>query len=753
MKNIRTCLYLYFICFFTPALAQDHHLTDSLQKALQESRDDSVKFDLLIDLHNAYFKSNPEESKNYALKMIELGEQMHDPRREYKGYVALNRYESKFKNYERIIPNSKKLLSLAIDLGDKNEIFDCTIGLAYKYIDGEYNDLVVPQLEEAMKVALNNNDDLQINKVNYALGFFYHQIGESEKAIPFLEKAIRKFKEMQDEKSLANAIGLYAESGLEIKADPQTLNLLIVAEKLYEKNNNLYRRAYIRGLMAQYFVLSGNSTAAIENFHFARDMFRTDHNEVEYALAGLDLSGELLLQKQFSQAKALLTESESIINERNYAPGKIQVEIARINYLLSTNQFSQVKTHLDRLSQMADSSKAMDVQLAAKQLTAVYLQKSGHAAAAGKAYFDYYKALFQHKRRQPMITALKLMERRYGDADSNATHIRQIASTAEGYYKLRHYFADQQYRNVVLPDSFYTSINTALSDADTALDHILSMSYDAQLDAVDAVLNKKMLQERLARQKAAVRKNLLWGGILAALLLLIITALIVYSRRLKRRKEQSDKDNKTIELLHNQLNHTMVNNLRSVSNYIDSAMKRSDLNNAIRSLKIRVDVASDFYTFFKEQNVGRQLENGDRVDLQQHIARLDPLLKAVHNLEDDFVIINIDAPLELRYHTGLSLVLLLSELIQNSCKYAFDHDDVDSENRINIRVFVDKGDMLKMKYQDNGKGKPDVVSASLGTEIINEIVETLDAEIKEYNQDGYHVELLLKLKKDEYKKT
>src|SRR5690606_15773078 len=131
----------------------------------------------------------------------------------------LNRYESKFRNYERIIPNSKKLLSLALDLGDTDEIFNCTIGLAYKYIDGEYNDLVMPQLEEAMKVALNNNNDLQVNKVNYALGFFYHQSGAPEKAIPFIEKAIRKFRAIQDEKSLAEAIRLYAESSLEIKVD------------------------------------------------------------------------------------------------------------------------------------------------------------------------------------------------------------------------------------------------------------------------------------------------------------------------------------------------------------------------------------------------------------------------------------------------------------------------------------------------------------------------------------------------------
>jgi len=753
MKKNYTCLYLCFICFFTPALAQDQYPTDSLLKALQESRDDSVKFDLFIDLHNAYFKSNPEESKNYALKMIELGEQMHDLRRQYKGYIALNRYESKFRNYERIIPNSKKLLSLALDLGDTDEIFNCTIGLAYKYIDGEYNDLVVPQLEEAMKVALNNNNDLQVNKVNYALGFFYHQIGAPEKAIPFIEKAIRKFRAIQDEKSLAEAIRLYAESSLEIKADPQTLNLLIVAEKLHEKNQSLYRRAYVRELMGRYFALSDNSTGAVENFYFAREMYNRDHNEVEYALVGLDLSGELLLQKQFSPAKKLLEESETIINERNYAPGKIQLEIARINYLLSTNQFSQVKTHLDHLSQMADSSKATDVQLAAKQLTAVYLQKTGSTSAVGKAYFDYYKTLFQYKGRQPLITALKLMERRYGNADSNLEYVRKIALSAEGYYKLKRYFAEHQYSNVVLPDSFYTLIHTALPDADTSLVHILSMSYDAQLDAVDAVLNKKMLLQRLSEQKNTVRKNFLWGGILAALLLLIISVLVVYSRRLKRKKEQSDKDNKTIELLHNQLNHTMVNNLRSVSNYIDAAMKTADLKNAIYSLKIRVNVASDFYTFFKEQHVNGSLENGDKVNLQKHIERLDPLLKAVHNVDDDFVTIAIDAPLELRYHTGLSLVLLLSEWIQNSCKHAFDHDDIDSENRINIQVFVDKGDVLRMKYQDNGKGKPDVVSTSLGTEIINEIVETLGAEIKEYNQDGYHVELLLKLKKDEYKKT
>src|SRR5690606_10158620 len=106
-------------------------------------------------------------------------------------------------------------------------------------------------------------------------------------------------------------------------------------------------------------------------------------------------------------------------------------------------------------------------------------------------------------------------------ADSNLEYVRKIALSAEGYYKLKRYFAEHQYSNVVLPDSFYTLIHTALPDADTSLVHILSMSYDAQLDAVDAVLNKKMLLQRLSEQKNTVRKNFLWGGILAALLLLI----------------------------------------------------------------------------------------------------------------------------------------------------------------------------------------------------------------------------------------
>ncbi len=754
IKKTCTCLYVYLICLSAITFAQDQQRTDSMLKALHESRDDSVQFALLIDLHNAYFKSNPEESRNYALKMITLGEQTHNLFREYKGYLALNRCEDKFRNYDNIIPNAKKLLRLAIALGNTDEIFERTLGLAHNYIDGEYNDLVVPQLEEAMKIALSNGNDLQVNKVNYALGFFYHQTGESGKAILFLEKAIRKFKEVNDEKSLANAIGLYAESSLAVKADPGILNLLIAAEKLHEKNNSLYRRAYIRGLMAKYFVLNGNSAAAVENYQFAREMFLMDHNVVDYALAGLDLSGELLTQKQFSRAKTILLESEAIINEKHYSPGKIQVEIARINYLLSTDQPRQAKAHLDRLFQMADSSKATDVMLACKQLTAVYRQKSGKASAGNKAYFDYFKNLFRLREKQQLITELKLMERKYTGIDSSVRLIRQAASTAEGYDKLRQYFADNGYNGVILPDSFYIFPESFVApDPDTSLNHILSMSYDAQLDAVDAVLNKKLVQNRLSEQKDRLRKNLLWAGMITGLLLLVIIALIVYSRRLKRKKQQSDKDKKTIENLHRQFNHLMVNNLQSVSNYIDLTMSKPDMDDEIQSLKIRVDVVRNFYETYKQQKIGEQLEKGGMVHLQNHIEDLGLYLKAINNFDDDLLKIDVNARVTVNYDSGLNLILLLSELIQNSCKYAFSHRDVDRENRIGIHISMDEKDILRMAYQDNGNGIPDDAAESLGSKIIREIAGTLTADINRFNDHGYHFNLTLKLKKDEYKKV
>ncbi len=741
---------LFFIASFHFTLKAQEPI-DSLKEALKRDIDDSTRFDVYIDLHNAYFKSNPEESKQYAEKMLALGEQTNNLFRQYKGYLALNRYETKFRNYDKIIPNSKKLLALAKALKNDDEIFSRTLALAHNYIDGEKPALVVPQLQEALKLAQHNKNEAQLSKVNYALGFYYHNAGQSANALKYLDKAINQFTKLGDEKSLGTAIGLYAESSLATKPDPKTLNLLIVSERLHEKNKSLYRQAYTRALMGKYFVLNGNSNTAIENFEFSRSMFSKDNNTVDYALVGLDLASELLFKKKYNQAEKIIKESEEILVEKNYGKGIPMIKKAWAEYYLNTNQTAKANKALLEFKKVIGTADDPNLKSSLLQFTALNQSKSTKDANSFKPFFDYYKSVFAHKE-QPyaLSTTLNLLDRRYPGVDSNLKHIFTILKTQDGYAKLKNYFSNAEFNGQVLADSFLALIknpNDIEHINDSLSDSSIINKYDTHLETVDAVLNKKLLLQSLVKQKEANQKSLILSILVVVLLTIIIVTLILYSRRLKKKKEQTEEDKKTIENLHHQLNHLVINNLNSVGNFIEKAMQESDLENAIQSLKIRVDIVTAFYATLKI----RKSDNADNnVFLQQQIEDVAQYLKAVHNYDDSFLKINVDANIAVSNNIGVNLILLISELIQNSCKYAFTDNDPDKDNFITIQAKISKKNRLQIDYKDNGVGKAPDAKAGLGTQIIEEIEETLKAEVKKYNQEGYHYLLSLKLKPNEH---
>ena len=73
--------------------------------------------------------------------------------------------------------------------------------------------------------------------------------------------------------------------------------------------------------------------------------------------------------------------------------------------------------------------------------------------------------------------------------------------------------------------------------------------------------------------------------------------------------------------------------------------------------------------------------------------------------------------------------LILNELITNTTKYAF--DDFKPENKLTISCKIHATN-LKLIISDNGKGysvEKDVLPKSLGIELVNEMVNQLNASI------------------------
>ena len=86
--------------------------------------------------------------------------------------------------------------------------------------------------------------------------------------------------------------------------------------------------------------------------------------------------------------------------------------------------------------------------------------------------------------------------------------------------------------------------------------------------------------------------------------------------------------------------------------------------------------------------------------------------------------------------------LILTELIINSIKYAYNGFDIGNKLSINIGWF---GDKIVLHYSDDGNGLPDGFdpdkSTRLGWIVIKSLVSQLDGEYEVFNDDGMHFKL------------
>ncbi len=93
--------------------------TDEQLKALQalnDARGDTAKINAYIDLHNAYFMSNPDKSYYYAQQIVAIGKQMNSAVYILKGYLGMARCERKKRNYKVIFTIDSLALKYAIHM-------------------------------------------------------------------------------------------------------------------------------------------------------------------------------------------------------------------------------------------------------------------------------------------------------------------------------------------------------------------------------------------------------------------------------------------------------------------------------------------------------------------------------------------------------------------------------------------------------------------------------------------------------------
>lgn len=198
------------------------------------------------------------------------------------------------------------------------------------------------------------------------------------------------------------------------------------------------------------------------------------------------------------------------------------------------------------------------------------------------------------------------------------------------------------------------------------------------------------------------------------------------NKDLKLAYNESEKQRESIHFLMRELTHRVKNNLQIISSLLNIQANTLDNKEAINALKMaknRILAIAHIESKMTTDKETIKIDDFIKELSQSIITALsgDEKLKftIIYNLTDVYIK-NINTTL---------IGLILNELITNTTKYAF--DEFKPENALNINCTIESN-ILKLVICDNGKGysqEKDVLSKSLGIELVREMVKQLNATI------------------------
>ena len=195
---------------------------------------------------------------------------------------------------------------------------------------------------------------------------------------------------------------------------------------------------------------------------------------------------------------------------------------------------------------------------------------------------------------------------------------------------------------------------------------------------------------------------------------------------LQKQYEIIEAQNVTKTNLLKEIHHRVKNNLQMVNSMVHMQYRAAQDENSLNTLK---KVERRIMTMAKLHETIYQSENFEILDMESYIKELlDDLFQIKAGLTIDYKI-DVGERLKFSNETVLYIGLLITELVINVLKHAFDSDT----GRLFVSLKEVEKDLFELKVIDNGKGfnleDLEANSRSLGQRLISSFSRQLNGEV------------------------
>lgn len=303
-------------------------------------------------------------------------------------------------------------------------------------------------------------------------------------------------------------------------------------------------------------------------------------------------------------------------------------------------------------------------------------------------------------------------------------------------------------RYIVLRDSFEKEQN---------IKDLIASQVAYQISEKEVLINENQkkieITNKEVKRALLIRNSLITGGVLLIIIIIIITYQLIKAKSQKKLLELKNKKIKTRnsiisksllekDLLVKEVHHRVKNNLQIVSSLLKlQTLKTSnkDIQSSLNEAQERINSMAILHQLLYKNN------QMTRLSFKEYLNNLVSQISSSFRSAQKKITVNIELiELELDIDTAIPLGLITNEIMSNSFKHAFNGKD----GIINIVLKKLENNTYSLKISDNGIGIPanfDIENIeSLGLDIVSILSEQINAELKIYNQNGAHFEIIFK---------
>lgn len=316
------------------------------------------------------------------------------------------------------------------------------------------------------------------------------------------------------------------------------------------------------------------------------------------------------------------------------------------------------------------------------------------------------KAVNLQKAEQYIAKALA-MQREYGDVRGVTATLLQLSEVQEARGN-----TTEALKNYKLYKKY--------SDSTESTDVRLKVS------ALETQQQTSMKEKQIELNKLAVAQKKNERIIFAAglgILLLISAGIYTRFRSQKRTSEMQRATLTQKEMMMKEIHHRVKNNLQVISSLLNMQVVNTNdpqVKEAMTESTTRLKAILLLHQqLYRDDQVASIECSGFVTDLFNQISTVFKKPGQTIKLNNNMT------PTLLDIDTGMSLGLIINELVTNSYKYAFN----DADGQVTVAIMNSQANEYKLYYQDSGPGLPDILDTktlkSLGMKIMNSLARQL----------------------------